>query len=350
MRRVICLGDIRKDIYRSARNLVKNPRFTIPAVAIIALGLFIATLVLSIFDAVVLNALPYPHADRMVALFGKSERAGGNQFSLSRSEIERVQSDANIFDRVGYYVYLGDKHLTEGDTSPRIGSLQVSVDLFRVFEVEPILGRLFGPEEFQPGKNNTVILAYGLWQRQFSSDPGVIGRVIHLDGTPYTVIGVMPPGFRFPTPEVRAWFPDPASSQPDKAADKLAVARVKPESSLREVEAALAVVSARLRQGPLRRPVFPDFTISAISLRDQVIGSSRRIILLLLLAVALVQFIVCANVTNLLLARNALRKKEVAIRVALGASRLRVIQELLTESLLLGLAGCTLAGRFAKRY
>ena len=334
------LGHLRANMLQGIRTLVRIPRFTIPALAIIALGIFIATLVFTIFDAVILNALPYPHASRMVALFGKSERAAGSQFPLSRNEIEQLQSDAGIFERVGYYVYLGDKRLTDGDASLRIGSLQVSPDFFRVFEMEPILGRPFRPEEFQPGKNDSVIIAYGLWQRQFSSDPQVIGRVIHLDGAPYTIAGVMPEGFRFPTPEVRAWFPDPVSSQPDKAADKLAVARVRPGTSLSQAQAALAVVSSRLRQGPFNRPVFPDFTLSAINLRDQVVGASRKIMLLLLLAVALVQLIVCANVTNLLLARNALRKKEVAIRIALGASRLRVIQELLTESLLLGIAGC----------
>jgi predicted permease len=338
----ISLCHLRADILQGIRTLAKSPRFTIPALAIITLGIFIATLVFSIFDAVVLKALPYPHADRMVALFGKSERAGGSQFPLSRNEIDQLQSDAGIFDRVGYYVYLGDKHLTDGDASSRIGSLQVSPDFFRVFEMEPVLGHAFRLEEFQPGKNDSVIIAYGLWQRQFSSDPQVIGRIIHLDGAPYTIVGVMPEGFRFPTTEVRAWFPDPVSSLPDKNADKMAVARVRPGSSPAQVQAALGVVSSRLRQGPFNRPVFRDFTISAINLRDQVVGTSRKILLLLLLAVALVQFIVCANVTNLLLARNALRKKEVAIRIALGASRLRVIQELLIESFVLGMAGCVL--------
>lgn len=336
------LSHLRANILQGIRTLAKSPRFTAPSLAIIALGIFIATMVFSIFDAVILKALPYPHANRMVALFGKSERASGSQFPLSRNEIEQLQSDAGIFERVGYYVYLGDKRLTDGDASLRIGSLQVSPDFFRVFEMEPILGRPFRPEEFEPGKNDSVIIAYGLWQRQFSSDPQVIGRVIHLDGAPYTIAGVMPESFRFPTPEVRAWFPDPASSQPDKAADKLAVARMRAGSSLAQAQAALAVVSSRLRQGPFNRPVFPDFTISAINLREQVVGSSGKILLLLLLAVALVQLIVCANVTNLLLARNALRKKEAAIRIALGASRLRVIQELLVESLLLGMAGCVL--------
>jgi len=152
MARSIALPHLRANTLQGIRTLVKSPRFTIPALAIIALGIFIATLVFSVFNAVILNVLPYPHANRMVALFGKSERAGGSQFPLSRNEIEQLQSDAGIFDRVGYYVYLGDKHLTDGDASLRVGSLQVSPDFFRVFAMEPSWGARSGWTSFNLGK------------------------------------------------------------------------------------------------------------------------------------------------------------------------------------------------------
>jgi putative ABC transport system permease protein len=338
--RPISLRHFKADLFHGARNLSKNPQFSIPALITVALGIFICTVAFGIFNAVILKAMPYPNPDRMVALFGVSSGSGSTQFSLSRNEVRQIEAATNVFDHVGYYVYGGEQHLSVLEHSSQTNSLKVSPGFFGVFGTGPAIGREFSSEEFQPGGDKVVILGHSVWRQEFSSDRGAIGRTVRADGVSYMVVGVMPANFRFPTNGVQLWFPDttPLTTEMENTGDKSTIARLKPGASIDSARAALAVVSPQARLEPVRRP-YPDFTITAGGLREQVIGGSGRVIMLLFLAVALVQLIACANVASLFLARNAVREKDVAIKTALGASSWRIVQECMVESVLLSLVG-----------
>lgn len=328
------------DVVAGLRNLAKKPRFTLTVVAIFGMAILSCTVAYSIFDLLVLRAVPYPHADQLVAIYGTSSRAEAAKIPFSRAQAQQIER-ASAFEYVGYYAYDVGMDLQLSGKVVRTPDVKVSPNLLKVLNVQPLLGRPFSGEDFQPGKEPTVAIGSGFWRQYFASDPAVIGRSIRLSGALYTIVAVMPASFRFPNAYIQLWIPDvpPPLISYDNVLDTLVIARLRPGISLETAQSELPVIRAHFMPSGQYDLIFPDLKIAAVSLKHQVIGPWETMVLLMSAAVLLVLLMACTNVGSLLLVRNAGREREIAIRLLLGASRFHIIRGLLTESLLLALMG-----------
>jgi len=330
-----------QDLRFAGRHLLKSPGFTSIAILIMALGIGANTAIFSVVHAVLLEPLPYQNPDRLVQVVHvppQSQFPGMKIFAVSAANFLDWQKQNDVFSEMS--LATGGAFEITGKGKPEtIIASTVNYNFFSILGVQPIYGRLFLPQEDQPGHNAEIILTYKLWQSHFGSDPNVIGRTITLDGTPYSIIGVMGP--RMTRPEyAQAWIPLGLTAQQAAVRGEhhfFTIARLKPGVTIQQAQAEMDTISHRLEQ------MYPaddkGWGARVISLRDVLVGDVRPALLMMLGAVAFVLLIACANVANLIFARVFSRRKEVAIRSALGASRGRIIQPLLTESVLIAICG-----------
>ena len=339
------------DIRYGVRMLLKHKGFS--AVAIIALGLGIGanTAIFSLVNGVLLRPLPFPNSDRIIYFEGKNPAAGITDSNISYLDFTDWSQQTDLFASTAAY-WTGNADLSgdgaEPEAVPRAG---VTIGFFSVLGVQPVLGRAFVPEDDKPasfngGRGTVAIISHGLWKRRFGSDPAIIGRVVQMKSRPLTVIGVMPPGFEYPE-QTQIWVNSAVnlSEEPRDNRAWSAIARLNSNVDLKQAQTRVSGINARLDKQ--FHETNKGWDVSLWTLHERLVREVKPSLLALLGAVGLVLLIACANVANLLLARSAARQKEIAIRAAMGASRTRVLRQMLTESILLsaigGIAGLILS-------
>ena len=345
------MRNLLSDLRFSLRILRRNPGFSIAAILVLALGIGANTAIFSVVNAVLLRPLPYEDSSRIMQVWHvppPKSFPGLTFFSVSPANYLDWQSQSSSFEQMAAY---GFHAFTFGgkDRPEAIQGATVAPDFFALLRVHPFLGRTFSPDQNRPGQGHVVLLGYKFWRDHLASDPSIVGRDVTLDGEHYSIAGVMPDKFQFPN-WAQVWVPLAWTGQ-NRAVrgnhNYLVIARLKPAVDIRQAQAELSAISTRLEQ------LYPEdnkgWGATILPLREQLVGDVRPALLVLLGAVAFVLLIACANVANLVLAKTLARRKEIAIRTALGATRLTVLRQILSETVLLSVAGGAL-GLFLARF
>jgi len=338
-----------QDLRYGARMLRKNPGFTVVAVLTLALGIGATTAIFSVVNTLLLSPLPFSDSGRIVLLQESIPKLVPGSIPVSAPDVADFRRMNHVFEDLGAYT-TSSTDLSGNHAPTRLFATRASAAIFRIVGVSPLLGRTFTDDEDATG-HNVAILGYALWQSRYGGDPKILGRTILLDRRPFSVIGVMPPSFEFPVQGMtnyrttQMWIP--IAFTPNELADRAdnfdygVIAKLKPGISVRTASADALVVAGQIQQQlyPVQFPSNVTLEASARELRDFVVGPAKPLLSLLFGAVGLLLLIACANVANLLLARGAERQKEIAVRIAMGAGRGRLVRQLLVESGLLGIVG-----------
>ena len=334
-----------KDLRFAVRSFIKRPGFLVIAVATLALGIGATTAMFTVVNSLLLRPLQFPEPERIVLLYGINPRQGITRSNMSIPDVLDWQKQSQSFEQIAAF-FSGGLFLGVGDETERVRGTGVSQEFFPLFKTNPIQGRTFQAADLQQGAEPVVMISYALWQRRFGGVTSVVNSKVILNGKAATVIGIMPAGFDYPA-DTEAWtgfsLNDPNQRRDNRFVS--VVTRLKRNVSITQAQTEMDTINQRLSQSYTETN--SGWTVQLVELRESLVGDLRTSLLILLGAVAFVLLIACANVANLLLARAIYRQKEISVRTALGASQMRIVRQLLTESMLLsivsGVVGFTLS-------